>query len=446
MKIIFPTNNVALSPGTGLMVSLAGSEPGAEPTQSIVKDGLMVSSQEIIPWGDANDFPQKILEKGRRSTILPAAFKWQANLISKKVIPYMVDEDDNGKEVLQKVKDPEILEFLSNRHFKRYVRESANDIFWFLNIFPELILSKDRKRITHIHPNEAAYTRLGQQNKKTGVSEFVYVNGNFPNANVDDEETTKIRCLDPYEYDLVNWTRDKHSDTYKFVYPSSYPTPGTSHYQLAHWDGIRSSGWLDVMEKVPIVKKALFDNQIKLKYHIKIPSAYWRMEYGPAWDKMTPAQRDQIRLAKINEINERLTGAEKAGVSIATEFGVSPIDMKTVEGWIIEALPDNLKDGAYLADNMEATAHLLYAIGMDPTLLGFASKEMGSKSGGSDKRESLLIYLSQLEPYRDVLYEPLDFIAEFNGWKKKYPTLEFRSKQTILTTLDTGAGSKEVTD
>jgi hypothetical protein len=55
-----------------------------------------------------------------------------------------------------------------------------------------------------------------------------------------------------------------------------------------------------------------------------------------------------------------------------------------------------------------------------------------------------LIYLSQLEPYRDVLFEPLNFIAEFNGWKEKYPTLEFRTKQTILTTLDTGAGKKDI--
>ena len=440
MKIYFPNENVALLQEAGVAVSLG--TPGAAPTQSIIKDHTVVSSLEYVPWGDANDFPQQVLKRGRRSTIIPQALNWKANLISRKVRPYIVDEDDKGKEILQAVKDPEILAFLDTRHFKRYVRESANDIFWFLNIFPELILSKDRKKITHILPIEAAYCRLSKQNSR-GVSEHVYVNGNWPYAMYNDDETTKIRSLDPYEYDLVNWTRDQHTDTFKFIYPSSYPTPGNTFYQLAHWDGIRASGWLDVLEKVPEVKKYMFENQITIRYHIQIPREYWPNEYGSVWEKATPEERDAIRMAKMKQINNRIVGAKNSGIALITEFGVSSIDGRTVEGWKIEAIPDKLKDGAHLADNMEATSHLLYSLGLDPTLVGFASKEMGSRSGGSDKRESLLIYLSQLDPYRDVLYEPLDFIAEYNGWKAKYPGLEFRSKQTILTTLDTGAGSKE---
>lgn len=441
--LIFPTDNFALLPGAKAVVSM-GNSPGAQPTQPVVKDNLVISSQEIVPWGAANDFPQKILQRAQKSTILPTALNWKANLISKKVLPYLVDEDDEGEEVLQKVKDPEILEFLSNRHFKRYVRESANDIFWFFNIFPELILSKNRQKITHIHPNEASYSRWGVQDEKTGVSEFVYINANWPLASAGDAETHKIRALDPYEYDLVNWVKEKHTKDFKFIYPSSVPTPGNTFYQLANWDGIRSSGWLDVLEKVPILKKALFDNQMVIKYHIKIPDSHWEKKYGEKWTKSTPEQRMEIKATDLRALNDRLIGSENAGIALATEFGVSKLDMRTSEGWSIEALPDKLKDGAYLADNMEATAHLLYALGIDPALFGFASKEMGSRSGGSDKRESLLIYLSQIEPFRDILYEPLNFVAEFNGWKKKYPTLEFRSKQTILTTLDTGAGSKDV--
>lgn len=442
-SLIFPTKDFAMMPGAKTVVSL-GEAPAAQPTQPIVKDNLVVSALDIVPWGAANDFPQQILERARKSTILPTALNWKANLISKKVLPYQVDEDDEGKEVLVKVNDPEILEFLSNRHFKRYVRESSNDIFWFLNIFPELILSKNRQKITHIHPNEAAYSRWGIQNPQTGVSDFVYINANWPWASAADEETHKIRALDPYEYDLVNWVKEKHPNDFKFIYPSSVPTPGNTFYQLAHWDGIRSSGWLDVLEKVPLLKRALFENQMVIKYHIKIPFAHWEKKYGKEWEKAGVPEREKIKSRELQALNERIIGAENAGIAIATEFGVSGIDGKTVEGWMIEALPDKLKDGAYLADNMEATAHLLYALGIDPALFGFASKEMGSRSGGSDKRESLLIYLSQIEPFRDILYEPLNFIAEFNGWKKKYKNLEFRSKQTILTTLDTGAGSKEV--
>lgn len=442
MNIIFPDSTSALLPSAQAVVSM--ETPGARPTQPIVLDDQIISTQEIVPWGTANNFPQEVLKKGRKSTIIPTALKWQANMIARKVIPFMVDFDDNGKELLSYVRDPEIYDFLNNRHFKRYQKETANDIFWFLNTFPEVILSKNRQKITHLLPNEAAYSRIGAQNKQ-GVSEYVYVNANWPHASYDSAKTTKIRMLDPYEYDLVGWARDQHTSDFKFIYPSSYPTPGNTFYQLAHWDGIRTSGWLDVLEKVPILKKALLDNQMTIKYHIKIPSAYWKIRFKDEWDKATPDQREEMKKDVVREINRRLVGAENAGVALATEFGISEIDGKTVEGWEIDVLPDKLKDGAYLADNMEATAHLLYALGLDPTLVGFASKEMGSRSGGSDKRESLLIYYEQLQPYKDVLFEPLDFVAEFNGWKKKYPGLEFRTQQSLLTTLDTGADAKKVT-
>ncbi|SEI39437.1 hypothetical protein SAMN05216327_101196 [Dyadobacter sp. SG02] len=441
MKVIFPDSNTALLAEGKAVVSFG--QPGASPTQPIVKDSIIVQTQDIVPWGSANNFPQEILKRARKSTIIPTALNWKANLLSTPVVPFNIEYDDDGKEKPQYVRDPEILEFINNRHFRRYLSETANDIFWFLNTFPELIISKDRKKITHIHPNEAAYCRIGVQNKQ-GVSEFTYVNANWPWASSTDAETTKIRTLDPYQYDLVGWARDQHSDVFKFIFPSSYPTPGNTFYQLAHWDGIRTSGWLDVLEKVPVLKKALFDNQMVIKYHIKIPREYWANEFGDQWSKATADQRDEIRKNKMTEINRRLVGAENAGIALATEFGISAIDGKTIEGWVIEALPDKLKDGSYLADNMEATAHLMYALGIDPTLFGFASKEQGARSGGSDKREALLIYLSQLQAYRNVLYEPLDFVAEYNGWKKKYPMLQFRSQQTLLTTLDTGADAKKV--
>lgn len=441
MSLIIVEPDIYIAPNAQAVVST--SSPGAAPSFVIDKNDEAGGISEIIPWGVANDFPQKVLKDGERSTIIPTALKWQANLISKTVLPFLVDYDDNGKEVVQLCRDPEIMQFLDSRFFRRYQRESANDIFWFLNVFPEIILSKDRKKITHIHPNEAAHCRWSAQNSK-GQCEFVYMNANWPDANVGDKETIKIRALDPYHYDLVNWTRETHTNIFKFIFPASYPTPGKTFYQLAHWNGIRRSGWLDVLASVPKLKKALFENQMTIKYHIQIPERFWEQEFGSDWKKWTTEERNNAKMQVANRINRNLVGSEKSGVAMMSEFGISAIDGKTVEGWKIEAIPDKLKDGQYLADNMEATAHLLYALGLDPTLVGFASKEMGSRSGGSDKRESLLIYLSQLEPYRDILFEPLDFIAEYNGWKAKYPQLKFRIPQTLLTTLDTGASSKEV--
>src|SRR5690606_39520427 len=70
---------------------------------------------------------------------------------------------------------------------------------------------------------------------------FVYMNANWPDANVGDKETIKIRALDPYHYDLVNWTLETHTNIFKFIFPASYPTPGKTFYQLAHWKDRKST-------------------------------------------------------------------------------------------------------------------------------------------------------------------------------------------------------------
>jgi len=81
---------------------------------------------------------------------------------------------------------------------------------------------------------------------------------------------------------------------------------------------------------------------------------------------------------------------------------------------------------------------------LDPTLVGDSpGKNMGSGSG-SDKRVAFNAKVALLNPHRELLLEPLYFIAEYNGWKAKYPRLEFKFIEVELETLDKGKTSKEV--
>lgn len=86
------------------------------------------------------------------------------------------------------------------------------------------------------------------------------------------------------------------------------------------------------------------------------------------------------------------------------------------------------------------------AVGVDPTLVGDGpGKKMGGGSG-SDKRIAFNIYVALLQAYRDVILEPLYFIAEYNGWRKKYKGLKFKTVEVELQTLDQGNTAKETTN
>jgi hypothetical protein len=99
-------------------------------------------------------------------------------------------------------------------------------------------------------------------------------------------------------------------------------------------------------------------------------------------------------------------------------------------------IEDKLREGTFLEDSREASQHLRSALGLDSALTGDGpGKGMGAGSG-SDKRIALNIYVALQQPYREVLFEPLYFIAEYNGWTKRYPHFKLKTVEIQLETLD----------
>ncbi|WP_020597864.1 hypothetical protein [Spirosoma panaciterrae] len=454
--------DVAILPQVGISVALendkphqakagrsAGSQPGGKPT-AVVPDWTQYATPDgdIMPWGDGNDFPQRITQLYRKDPIIPTTLgKVSSMLVGKGVRPVLEDIDEGGDELDRALPKNhpvtrEITAFLNNNLFRLYLREMAGDAAWYFNGFPELIVSKDRKKITHIHPLNAEEVRYCRMTD-TGDLPFVYLNANWPHVTTEDPRTKKIAAIDPYRWDRTDWLREK--SFYNCVYPISYPTPGSRFYSLAHHYSIVESGWLDVHLAVPAFKKFLLKNQMSIKYHIKVDKDYWKERFGAEYVNGNDAKKEELRRQWIAEVTKMLTNVENAGAMLVTEIQQS-LDGKNVKDFVtITPVTDAMKDGKYIEDNLEAAANIFYTLGIDPTLVGFAGGDkMGARSGGSDKREAYLIALEMLAPFRDMLIEPLEFVAEYNGWKQAFPDLRFRFRDKILTTLDTGAGTKKI--
>ena len=98
-------------------------------------------------------------------------------------------------------------------------------------------------------------------------------------------------------------------------------------------------------------------------------------------------------------------------------FVSDPRYNKEYQGWKIEAIDNKIKDGIYIEDSNEASSHLLYALSMDPTIIG---SQPGSKLGsgsGSDKQVAFNIYIDTVKAHQDLILEPFRWIAEYNGWE-----------------------------
>lgn len=444
--IEYVTDDLALIAGGDVLVDTGAPvnlEPLKKPPIS-PKKKEQSSSDVIARWGEDNDFPQQVIEAAERSTELPSLLDWMARALQgREVLPFIKQWNPEKRKLeYEYVDDKEITDFLDDITFKRYMREAPTDFFWFWNVFPELIKGAGGDKIAYLGTQDASFCRWGKQNTK-GVVEKCYINANWPDAKPDDPETTRLSVIDPYSTERIDKVRKSNDTT--FVYPVSYPTPGKVYYQLAKWNGYLVSGWEAVARKIPKAKENQMKRVFSALYKVSIPVTYWPSVHED-WDKLSPSEKKAKKQEKVSEINKRLTGEENAGKTILTEFGRDK-NGNDIPAFNIEKIERHELTGEHLEDSREASEHLMRSLGVDPSLVGDGpGKKMGSGSG-SDKRVAFNIYVALQQPYRDVILEPLDFIAEYNGWKDRHPGLCFRMVEIELETLDKShSTAKETTN
>lgn len=414
---------------TGLPDSLAlQTGKRASPTTPVIRRELMPGDDNITFWGDGNDFPQQVIRRYVKNPLIPETLEKKAAMWLGGGL--MACENE---EATTMVNDPEIRAFMTSISTKRYQREQAKDFAWFANGFPEMILSKNRDKIVQLHANETAYCRWGRMNEQTGEMDRVYLNANWPQASSLDPHTIELPALNPYAWDLEQQIRS--GNFWKYIYPLSYPSVGSTYYQLANHHTIISSGWLDVLEAIPTFKRYAMNNQMSLLYHIEVSYDYWEKVYGERWDNADFDGRLAIRDEFLTKLNEKLTNVKGAHSSVMTDKWLDEAGRE--QGIKINVLKDVKLDGKFSEDYSDGTALLLYAMGVDPTHVGYVSKDI-QRSGGSDKREAFWIFISQSMPVRQALVEPFEVVASYNGWRKRFPELTFKFRDTALTTLDTG--------
>ncbi len=399
------------------------------PVPTVEKDNR---DQYYYPWGSDNLYPQSVVKKAWGSDQIPALIDWKIKaLISGGLIYGNLEFDENGNEKLVPFSDPDIDAFMFQSALKRFSREAASDYYWFNQVFSELILNDSRSRVATITVQEASFCRYALQNESTGVIPSVFIFANWDKS-PSKKEVSEVPLLDPY-WDPSMTMRNKTG--VRFMYASAFPTPGKIYYQDAAWHALFNSGWLDIEKAIPEFKKNLMKKQISIKFQIKVPKDYWPGKY-PLWDTYTAEQRIEKKKDELNAFDDFLAGEKNAGKSFITEYTMN-LDGKMHEGWIIVPIQDPIKDGAYIEDSQEASAHIMRALGVDPTLVGQGpGRNQGSSGSGSDKRVARDIYLLNAKADQDVILEPLDIVSQFNGWKEKHPRLTWWFRNYMIATLN----------
>ena len=411
--------------------SAGGAQPAAEPTSPQRKG---VASGLISPWGDDNLFPQAVVRDIEKNTVLGSVLERKTATMFGQGLAYgtITGVEKSGLKRFEGEYLPEIEDFLEGSAAGRYAFEALSDVNTFANAFPELVLSKNRQKIVAISTQEACWTRYGVP--KNGTVEYGYINANWDNGGSPmDELTTRVPLIDPY-YDAVGSLKAR-TDGFKYLYPLSIPSPDKALYQLASWNAVRRSGWLDVAAAIPEFKKMLFKNQLSVKYLVEIHSAYWNCKYGD-WDGLPQAERSRLLTEELTAFNNVMSGTNGAGKTVMSTTYIDKVTGKEFSAFKITAIDDKLKDGIYIEDSQEASSHIYTAVGYAPSLMGISpGKGMGGGAGGgSEPRVLFSNFISTAQFHMDLVLEPLNLIARYNGWQVKGCPVRFKFLPPLVMT------------
>ncbi len=226
-----------------------------------------------------------------------------------------------------------------------------------------------------------------------------------------------------------------------FIYTIKDSWSNNEYYSSPIWYSAFLSGWVDIATSVPQFLKTAYKNQITWKWHVQIPYAFWDKKF-PATDYKTTAERKTAINDYMDTIEDNLCGTENANKPIFTMFEINPNNGKTEERWIIEPLNNKLDNQQNLVTSAAANSEILFSLMLNPNVLGagMPGGTYAGNQGGSNIREAFLVNIANAWLDRQNLLDPLETFIRFNGADDN---IEWRFRNTILTTLDTGSGTKK---
>lgn len=436
--------------GMGAAYSFKNTTAKGESTVTTVKIDLKDKQGVIASWGKNNDYPQKILEQVRKNgsassglRLLRRAHYGNGLVLIEKGV---TEDGKHDHKIIDEESQPAIAEFFERSQMPRFWKETIADLELWGIAFPEYILSNDFSQINRVKRHQAAWCRFEVMNESSGLVENVYISQKFGtggSVDVASDFVAQVPVIDSY------WSADevreycRANKIYRFVRPVFYPLIDEAYYPEAEWHSVTKSGWLEVANSVPEFKMNMFKNQVSIKFLIEVDEQYFINIYQHAWSDFKPEEQIAIRKALVDKINEHLSGETNAGKSIQSMMYIDTngVQQSTIK---ITAIDDKFKDGSYLPEAEAANSEVLFALGVDPSLIGagIPGGKLGAGSG-SDKNAAYNIMSALFKTNRETTLEIFDFIKAYNGWERKIKAI---FENTILTTLDKNpTGSQKTT-
>lgn len=403
-------------------------------------DYIIVGEERVLAWGRDNLFPTKAAEIVRTTTVLNTGLRFLRNLtMGQGIFACRVKGyNDKGDEILEPIDDNNIQRFVSSRIVRRYMEKTLRDFLKVGCSAVQLVPNAAGNSIIGLNTINSEHFRFTEPSDALGSQNCV-VSGSWD--------------LSPSSYTVLpllnDYSPENHAELLRFmgklkqgmVYPVRDSWSNDDIYGEPIWWPAYVAGWVDIAHLVPQFLKKAYKNQTTWKWHVQIPYSYWDKKFPAADFKKNPELRKAAINKYMDEIERNLLGAQNAEKPIFTNYAVNEMNGRIEEEWKITPLSNKYSAGQEnLVTSAAANSEILFALMVNPNVLG-AGMPGGSyagNQGGSNIREAFLVNIANSWIDRQNLLDPLQLYLQLNGVPDD---VQLRYRNTILTTLDTGAGT-----
>lgn len=343
---------------------------------------------------------------------------------------------DAEKQTEVRTLNPELEEWLDSFDANNLVNEVAYELASYNMAFVRVILTKDRKKIARLFVDETLNVRyLKPKDYQKGLdATHVAIYGSW-DKKPSETGYLKLPLLDPYNPLAEQFAA--HATETNFIYPIKGQNSGRKYYAVPHWYSASQAEWLSISSSIANFKKALMKNMAVIKQQIEIDIDYWKMAV-PDWDNLSAEKKKEHTDKRLKEISDFLSGEENAGKAFVSYVKSNQNGDKV--GINFKELSHKLLDGTFIEDSAEANTHILFALGVDATVIGTIPGKGQGAGSGSDKREAFNIMVSTNAGMQRSITKMISKCAKFNGYEER-----FWIANQYLQTLDKVTPSKRLT-
>lgn len=408
---------------------------GSRDMFAVAEKPIEIQGLKVAPWGADNDLPQKVLQAVEVNEIVSSNLLFNIQSAYGLGIQPMMRQEDGS---IGECTDVEVNNFFEDNDITGFFLEQVSDMMTFFNVFPQIILSGDRKKIVALHHLEAAFSRWASMTEtQSEISQHLYSSkwGSSSKPSLQDIDVSPV--LSRY-HTLAN-LQARASKEARFVLQVSMPTPGRTYYANAYWHSIFRSGWYDLSCMIPKNKIAILKNNLTVRTVVYISEKYWDgvMKREGITSQSDPTERERLKNEELTRIRDFISNENgKGGTLITSKETYASSAGKAIEDKqiVIEPIKSELNGGELIQDSEEASNIISYAMGVHSSLNGAALGKNSGALGGSDKATLYDMKQAMMQAFTDRLLKPLTLIKRFNKWPEnvvfQVPRFEFSNKIT----------------